>query len=125
MTDGTGNYGSYERCRVLALRPLSVYTEEYNVETGFDYLTVNGVKYGGTWGPSGVKMAKGAALQWYSDSSGNRAGWKVCAQDTMTTAKPTKKGRYFPPSARRILARHSSPHLALSHLSPYDHGRVC
>ena len=124
MTDGAGSYGNREQCTVLALRPLIVGTMQYEVESGSDYLTVNGAKYN-YYGPKGVKMAKGAALRWYSDSSYTKAGWKVCAQDTMTTAKPTKKGRYFRPSTRRVLARHSSPHLALSNLSPYDHGRVC
>ena len=124
MTDGAGSYGDNERCRVLALRPLSVYTEEYSVEKKYDYLTVNGVQYKNS-GPERVKMVKGAALEWYSDSSGTKAGWKVCAQDTTTMATTTKKGRYFPPSARRILARPRSSHLALSHRSPYDHGRVC
>ena len=92
MTDGAGSYGSNERCRVIALRPFYVYTEQYDVENKHDYLTVNGTQYTSYSGPNGVKMGMGAALQWYSDSSDNGAGWKVCAEDKIKT------GRYIPHS---------------------------
>ena len=132
MTDGAGAYGNNERCRVLALRPLFVHTMQYEVETRYDYLTVNGVQYTYS-GPDGVKMAKGAALVWYSDGSGNTAGWKVCADEKTTTTKPTKKGRYIPhpphadakqgtsrlTSPRRTSPCRTSPHLAPQSLNDY------
>ena len=87
------------------MRPLVVNTMQYEVEGCCDYVTVNGVQYRNS-PPNGVKMAKGAALEWYSDASDQLAGWKVCAhaQDTMTTTKPTDEGRYMIPtlSARRL-----------------------
>ena len=86
VTDGSGYYGAKETCRVLALRPLVVYTKQYVVESKYDYLTVNGVQYKSSGsGPNGVKMSKGAALLWRSDEDTQSSGWKVCAQDTMTT----------------------------------------
>merc|ERR1719201_1099838 len=81
VTDGAGNYGNSESCRVIALRPFYVYTKQYQVEKGWDYLTVNGKQYKSNSAPNGVKMGKGAALQWKSDSFGTNPGWKVCAQD--------------------------------------------
>ena len=122
VTDGAGSYGSRERCRVLALRPLIVHTVQYEVERKYDYLTVNGHQYKYSR-PDGVKMAKGAALQWYSDGSTQRAGWKVCAQDattTTTTTTTTKKGRYIPHSLhadpKQDTAQLASPRLTSSHL---------
>ena len=94
MTDGSGNYGSGEKCTVFARRPLFVYTKQYDVERSssgraYDYLTVNGVQYKNS-PPNGVKMGKGAALQWYSDGSKVAAGWKVCAEDKMAATTTTK-----------------------------------
>ena len=94
MTDGSGNYGSREKCRVIARRPFFVYTKQYDVERNsrnraLDYLTVNGVQYKNS-PPNGVKMGKGAALQWYSDGSQVAAGWKVCAEDKMAPTTTTK-----------------------------------
>ena len=88
MTDGAGEYGTRETCRVVALRPFYVYTTQYDVERtssgrAYDFLTVNGAEYKYS-PPNGVKMGKGAALQWYSDGSGSGAGWKVCAEESGT-----------------------------------------
>merc|ERR1719201_156401 len=81
VTDGSGYYGSNERCEVIARRPLVINTTQYDVEGGgYDYLTVNGYQYKYS-PPNGVAMRGGAALKWYSDGSGQGAGWKVCAED--------------------------------------------
>ena len=44
MTDGEGQYGSGESCRVKALRPLVLTTVQYEVETGFDFISVGEVE---------------------------------------------------------------------------------
>ena len=61
------------------MRPLSLYTWQYNVEEGWDYLTVGGTQFRRASGPDGVKLSKGKAMLWYSDGSAVREGWKVCA----------------------------------------------
>ena len=120
VTDGSGNYGSGEKCRVIARRPFFVYTKQYDVERGsggraYDYLTVKGIQYENS-PPNGVKMKSGAALDWYSDGSQAAAGWKVCAEDKMATPKPTKKGRYIPrPPHAEDTSRLASPHLTPPH----------
>ena len=123
VTDGAGYYGAGETCRVLALRPLVVRTRQYVVETGYDYLTVNGVKYKNSGsGPNGVKMAKGAALLWRSDGSTQRSGWKVCA-DRMTTTGisqtlHTQTLRKTHLTSPLLAAPHlTSPHLTSPHPS--------
>ena len=74
MTDGEGQYGSDENCRVVALRPLVVSTTQYAVEMGFDFLTVGSTEFKGGSGPEGVKLDTGAALVWFSDASGTDEG---------------------------------------------------
>ena len=117
VTDGSGYYGASETCRVLALRPLFLYTKQYVVESKYDYLTVNGVQYKSSGsGPNGVKMSKGAALLWRSDGGTQRSGWKVCAQDTMaTTTTTTTKSKYIPhpphADAKQDTTHSTSPHL--------------
>ena len=90
VTDGAGNYGSRESCSVIALRQFYVYTMQYEVERGYDYLTVNGVQYKYS-APNGVKMTQGAALEWRSDGSYFNKGWKVCAEDKMRSTTTTPK----------------------------------
>ena len=60
------------------MRPLLLYTLHYNVEKGYDYLTVGGTHFKGGSGPDDVKMSKGDALSWKSDENGVKWGWKVC-----------------------------------------------
>ena len=87
MTDGAGKYSNGESCRVVALRPLSVSTLQYDVEgSNYDYLTVAGKQFKtANSGPKGVKMNKGDLLLWRTDGSGVREGWKVCATIATTT----------------------------------------
>ena len=79
MSDGEGRYGNSETCTVKALRPLVLTTEQYAVESGYDYLSVNGRAFGGNSGPEGMKLDAGAQLVWRSDGSRAYDGFKVCA----------------------------------------------
>ena len=79
MTDGAGQYGSGESCRVKALRPLVLTTVQYEVETGYDFVSVDGTAFRGESGPEEVKMNTGSELVWTSDGSEFRSGFKVCA----------------------------------------------
>ena len=63
---------------MVALRPLSLYTWQYDVETGYDYFTVRSTQFKGSSGPDGAKMSKYDEMLWKSDGSGVQEGWKVC-----------------------------------------------
>ena len=60
------------------MRPLSLYTWQYDVERGYDFLTVVGTQFKSGSGPNGVKLSKGESLLWKSDKSKVEEGWKVC-----------------------------------------------
>ena len=91
MSDGEGEYGGEESCRVVALRPLVVSTAQYEVEVGFDFLTVGGTEFKGDSGPQEVNLDTGAEVVWSSDGSVFGEGWKVCASsvDVQTTTHMT------------------------------------
>ena len=80
MTDGKGKYGNKEACKVVAGRPLSLYTWQYEVEKRYDYLTVGSTQFKAGSGPNGVKMSKGDEMLWKSDGSSVKEGWKVCTR---------------------------------------------
>ena len=60
------------------MRPLSLYTWQYDVERKYDYLTVGATQFKSGSGPNGVKLGKGDALLWKSDGGEVYEGWKVC-----------------------------------------------
>ena len=60
------------------MRPLSLYAWQYDVEKGYDYLTVGSIQFKGSLGPNGVKMSVGEAMLWKSDGDWVKEGWKVC-----------------------------------------------
>ena len=82
VTDGFGKYGNSERCVVKALRPLVLTTVQYEVETGFDFISVGGTAFKGESGPQGVKVETGAELVWTSDDTEFRSGFKICAAES-------------------------------------------
>ena len=95
VTDGAGKYGNKESCRVVALRPFFLVSIQYDVEKGYDYLTVGNIQFKNGYGPWGQKMNKGAALVWKSDGSGVREGWKVCATEPTSTGEVSGWGLRF------------------------------
>jgi len=74
------DYGNSQPCTItltrLAVGQLLSATAGFNTESGCDKLTVNGVAYSGTTGPSGVVLA--SAFTWLSSVSTTDTGWKVC-----------------------------------------------
>ena len=80
MSDGEGDYGPSENCKVQALRPLFVTATEFDTEECCDDLTVAGARYAGSNGPQGLSVDAGAELVWTSDGSEYRSGFKVCAE---------------------------------------------
>ena len=79
MSDGEGDYGPSENCKVQALRPLVATATEFETESGYDKLTVAGTEYHGYDAPQGLPVDAGAELVWTSDDSEFRSGFTVCA----------------------------------------------
>ncbi len=85
--DGVAGYGDNESCVVSAAVPLTLVSEEFNTEANFDKLTVKGVEYHGAGtqaGPNGISMAAGDTIEWNSDGSVTRDGFKVCGSNLAT-----------------------------------------
>ena len=93
VTDGSGDYGNSEICRVKALQPLLVTAKEFHTAECVDFVTVNDIKYIGNHGPQGVFMARGAIWTWQSDISLTSAGFTLCASASKgsTTANIYKR----------------------------------
>jgi len=88
VSDGTcfrspnypSNYDNNQRCTitVAAHEQVMLSVVAFNTESGWDYLTVNGVRYMGTSGPHGVSVAPGASITFYTDGSVTRSGFEIC-----------------------------------------------
>ena len=85
MTDGPGNYDNRERCEVKALQPLLLTAEQYDIERGYDYVTVDGVRFSdgsaGRLGPQAMVMNTGEKWVWTSDYYVTHGGYKLCAEE--------------------------------------------
>ena len=81
MTDGEGDYGNSENCRIKTLRPLAAHSTEFVTESCCDHLTIAGNQHGGEYGPQALPLDEGTELVWYSDGSVTDRGFKVCASE--------------------------------------------
>ena len=83
MTDGVGNYGNNENCRVRALQPLMVNFVEYGIESCCDSLTVmmgSGFRNVYSFRPAGsVSVPQNGVVIWSTDDSTTSYGFKICA----------------------------------------------
>ena len=81
MSDGKGYYGNNENCVILTLQPLVATATEFYTESGYDYLTIDGTRYDGFYGPQELSLSQGTELVWSSDGSSTRSGFLVCAEE--------------------------------------------
>ena len=86
------DYGDRERCTLQPARNQSLRVEAFNTETGFDYLTINGVGYSGSGTdyegnsiPLGIVPDR--EITWSSDGGSTRSGWLIC-QDSEQPHRP-------------------------------------
>ena len=79
MTDGVDNHGNNERCTFRANVPMLLRATEFSTERYFDYVTIAGVRYSGTNGPSDVRLMGGETFTWRTDSSVTYPGFVICA----------------------------------------------
>lgn len=78
ITTGEG-YGDQESCEVRAELALTVSATYFEVEAGFDYVAIEGVRYTGNLRPENVSMAAGSILQWRTNFKDSLLGWTLCA----------------------------------------------
>jgi hypothetical protein len=81
ITDGIGNHGSGEAATMtVAVAGMLYMKGVFRTEgTQYDYLTIKGVKYGGTTPPpSYLVLSVGEILTWRTDGSSERAGFTLC-----------------------------------------------
>merc|ERR1712188_323649 len=69
--------------------PIAV--EAFHTEANYDLLVVNGVSYSGNLGREGGPhgVIPSGAIQWSSDYSIVKTGWKLCADSPVTTVVAT------------------------------------
>jgi hypothetical protein len=75
------NYGSNQTCTITAHEAVTLSVTSFDVEAEYcqyDYLRVNGGRYCGTTGPSGVQVAAGANITWTSDDAYFFSGFEIC-----------------------------------------------
>ena len=89
---GSGNragtsYGNDEGCVLTLSFPAVITATSFDTEPSFDKLKANGVEYDGTVGPNGVLTDQ--PVVWYSDSSVERAGFRICASPAPSPSAPT------------------------------------
>merc|ERR1719422_2764876 len=69
------NYGNSESCTISAW-DVALTVDAFNTESRYDFLTVGGVQYAGTSGPSSGTYS--GAISWSTDYSVTKSGWKLC-----------------------------------------------
>jgi len=70
-------YGDSQECSFTSGSGMEVSATGFNTESGYDRLTLNGVTYEGTAGPSGIEPH--GTITWSSDGSVTQSGWELCA----------------------------------------------
>merc|ERR1719433_1454917 len=70
------NYGNREECSIQLNGNVPISVQAFNTETGYDMLTVGGVRYSGTNGPQSGSYT--GVISWSSDYSVTNSGWKLC-----------------------------------------------
>ena len=91
----SAGYANGESCVISQMRTDTIVVVAFDVEPdascGYDFLSVNGLKYCGTSGPVGVVPQEGKNITWSSDAGTVGGGWEICFGITSPSAPP------FPP----------------------------
>ena len=70
-------YAAVQTCAITVDETGTLSVPIFNTEPITDYVTVNGTKYSGSSGPTGVHVNAGSSISWSTDTSGHLTGWKV------------------------------------------------
>ena len=100
ITDGVGNYGDNEHCKIDVLRTGVLVTrgyfgtecDEQNSDDSYDQLTINGVGYSCHYAPKYVLVNPGDIVTWATSLNRHHVGWTLCHETVqLPTMAPTEK----------------------------------
>jgi len=80
------NYGNDEACNVQLWGNIPLRFDAFNTESSYDVLSVGGTSYSGTSGPASGNYS--GSLNWASDYSVVKSGWKFCRTDGSSPTPP-------------------------------------
>eukprot|EP01045_Picozoa_sp_COSAG04_P006650 COSAG04_NODE_331_length_16597_cov_7.054310_8_plen_996_part_00 len=92
------NYQSGDSCTITARGSGTVSSEgTFSTESCCDYLTIGGARYQGSLAPSGVIVADGASITWWTDGSVTSAGFQLCIDpvDACSAGSCTCEGNWI------------------------------
>ena len=95
-------YGPNENCNITMTGGGFVSTTSFATESHYDWLTVDGARYGGSNGPFNQAVSSGATVTWESDRSVQNQGWRLCYS---AEAPPTLAPTTAPPTTPTLPAR--------------------
>ena len=84
ITDGLGLYENNEACTIRAMAPMTLNAVEWDVENFWDHLKIGGTEYSSA-SPTGLLVLAGDLLEWRSDGSVTKQGFKVCGSSILTS----------------------------------------
>ena len=72
------NYGVSQTCTISVRDMVILSVTAFELESGYDNLTVNGIGYTASAGPEGVEVGAGSSITFGSDGSNTRKGFYMC-----------------------------------------------
>ena len=89
ITDSVGVYGNNEACVIELQRTGRVSSTEFNTQSGYDHVTIDGAQFSGTTGPDGFAVTPSSTLRWSSNNLFTRTGWTICFSAPAPSVAPT------------------------------------
>ena len=87
--DGPGAHGNLEQCTIRANGDLFATAVLYQVESGWDYITIGDFQFLNSESPPiNIPMNDGDPMTWYADFSTSYEGWEICASATPMVLQP-------------------------------------
>ena len=71
------DYDRFDDCVIDVEKDGVLDVEAFDLEDGYDFLTVNGANYTGTNGPDGVAVKAGDEMEFKSDQNGQSSGFNI------------------------------------------------
>eukprot|EP01046_Picozoa_sp_COSAG06_P019400 COSAG06_NODE_1382_length_9623_cov_4.820559_5_plen_1213_part_00 len=76
--ESNGKYHSGDSCTVTMNGGGTIHVTDFQTESSYDYITLNGQHYGGSTGPPDTYMGDGDTFTWQTDDSVQNHGWEIC-----------------------------------------------
>ncbi|KAK3258195.1 hypothetical protein CYMTET_32750, partial [Cymbomonas tetramitiformis] len=102
-------YGASQSCSITVNYKGYLDVHAFSTEATYDTLTVGGVAYSGTTGPSLVAAAKSSTITWSSDRINFGTGFEICLIITETSSPTTATPTTMPTSAPSTRAPSEAP----------------